>query len=88
MMYGLAWRACYGIWYGLAGLAWYIVWLLASHGIMVWPGELSIGYGLALRVSPSKVWPGGHRMVYGMAWRVPRGIWLWPDRQGMGLGIV
>ena len=21
--YGLAWRACYGIWYGLAGIAWW-----------------------------------------------------------------
>ena len=27
-------------------------------------------------------------MVYGMAWRASHDIWLWPGRQGMGLGIV
>ena len=58
MVYGLAWRACYGILYCLAGIAWCVV------------------------------WTGGHRMVYGMAWRASHSIWLWPGRQGTGLGIV
>ena len=34
------------------------------------------------------VWPGGYHMVYIMAWWASHGIWLWPARQGMGLGIV
>ena len=48
---------------------------------------------MALRSSHGIVWPGGHHIVYGMAWWVSHGIWLygiwlWPGRQGMGLGIV
>ena len=43
---------------------------------------------MALRSSHGIVRPGGHCMVYGIAWRASHGIWLWPGRQGMGLGIV
>ena len=48
----------------------------ATHGIMVWPGEPGMGYGMALRASHGIVWPGVHRMIYGIAWRASYGIWL------------
>ena len=80
MVYGLAWRACYGVWCGLVGIAWCMVWPVgpcmvynmawrASHGIMVWPGGPGMGYGMALRVSHGIVCPCGYRMLYGMTWR-------------------
>ena len=45
-VYGMVWRARHGIWYGLAGMAWYMVWSSghcmvygmawwASHGICI-----------------------------------------------------
>ena len=80
----MAWRASHGVWYGLAGLALYIVWS-GGHCMVLW-------YVLAWDM----VWPcghrmvqyGGHRMVYGIAWRASHGMLLWPGRQGMGLGIA
>ena len=79
------------LWYmdGLAGLAWYIVWP-GGHRMVLWlcPGGPGMGYGMALRASHGVVWPRRHRIVYGMAWWASHGIWLWPGRQDMGLGIV
>ena len=43
---------------------------------------------MALRASHGKIWPCGHRLAYDIAWRASHGIWLWPGRQGMELGIV
>ena len=74
MVYDLAWRVYYGIWYGFAGTALYMVWpggprmvysmaWWASHGIMVWPCVPCMGYGTVLRALHGIVWPSGHRMV-------------------------
>ena len=60
MVYGLALRACYGIWYGMAGIAWCMVWpresrlvysmaWRASHGIIVCSGRPDMGYLMTLR---------------------------------------
>ena len=66
-IYGMAWRAwhgiCYGltgIWYGLADMAWY----------MVWAGGHDMVYGMAWRVMAwLMVLPGGqwHGIWYGLA---------------------
>ena len=56
MVYGMAYRAWHGIWYGLEGMAGYMVWLAG----MAW-------YGVA-GMSLFMVWPGGHGMVFRMAW--------------------
>ena len=52
MVYGMAWRASHGVWYGLAGpcMVYRMAWQ-ASYGIMVWPGGPGMGYGMALRAS-------------------------------------
>ena len=74
--FGLA--SIFGIWCGLVGFAWCLVWpggprmvyimaWRASHGIMVWPGGPGMGYDVVLRASHGIVWPCGHRLVYGMA---------------------
>ena len=56
MIYGtcMAWRAwhgiCYsltGIWYGLADMAWYMVWPGWRH--MIWPGGNGMVYGMTWR---------------------------------------
>ena len=76
----MAWQARHGtkhsIWYGLAGMAWYIV-RLGGQGMvygMAWWARLDIWYGLAA-MAWYTLWPGGHHMVYGMAWRTSHGIW-------------
>ena len=61
----MAWHV---IWYGLAGIAWYI---------MAWQASRSIWYGLAgeaLGLALYMVWPDGHSMIYDMAWRPWQGI--------------
>ena len=66
---------------------------------MVWPSGHDMLYSIALRAWHGiwfglasmlwyMVWSGGHRIVYGMAWRASHDTWLWPGRQGIGLGIV
>ena len=42
MFYGMTWRACHGLWYGLVGMAWYIVWPGGHAGYMVQPS----GHGI------------------------------------------
>ena len=32
MLYGMTWRACHGLWYGLVGMTWYIVGLGGHAG--------------------------------------------------------
>ena len=56
IVYGMALRcmASHSVWYGLAGLACYIVWP-GGHRMVLW-------YGLAGLVW-DMVWPCGHRMV-------------------------
>ena len=53
----------HGIWYGLAGKKW----------CMVWPSGHGMIYGMAR--AWYMLWPGGHHMVYVMAWRTSHGIW-------------
>ena len=36
MVYGIDWRASYGIWYGMTGIAW----------SMIWPGRHGIVHGM------------------------------------------
>ena len=40
MVYSMAWRVCHDIWYGLMGMARY----------MVWPYGHGMGYGMGLMV--------------------------------------
>ena len=59
----------HGIWYGLLGMAWYVVWP-GGHGRtygMAWRTWHGIWYGLA-DMALYMVCPLGHGMVYGMAW--------------------
>ena len=59
MVYGMAWQARNGIWYGLVGMAIYMVWL-GGHGMvyaMVWQASHGIWYGLA-DIAWYMVWPG------------------------------
>ena len=60
-IYGTAWEAWHGIWYGLAGMALFMV-LPGGHGMV---------FGMAWEVSKAwcMVWTGVHGMVYVMAWR-------------------
>ena len=52
MVYGMAWWARHDIWYGLADIAWYVVWPgEVCHGI--WKGIVLH----ALRQSRSVEWP-------------------------------
>ena len=63
MLYSMGWLARYGIWYGLTGMAWYMLWPGGMGWYVVWPGG-NTWYSL---------WSGGHDMVYGMdlrAWHV------------------
>ena len=70
----------HGIWYGLAGTTWYIVWPTGHKAwYMAWPGRhdriygtaweawRGIWYGLA-GMALFMVLPGGHGIVFGMAW--------------------
>ena len=34
MVYGIAWRTSYGIWYGMAGIAWSMVWPGMVYGMV------------------------------------------------------
>ena len=70
--HSLSWLARHGIYYGMMGMAWYVVWP-DGHG-MVWPGGHGMGKGMAWRVWHSiwydlegmswfMVWSGGHGIV-------------------------
>ena len=84
MVYGIAWRAWQDIWYGLAGMAWY----------MVLPGEVWDGIWCGLADDMYMVWPDRHVMVYGTAWWASNGICIGLARCGMvryclvGYGMV
>ena len=45
----IVWRAYHGIWYGLAGIAWYMTWSGGNSMVycMVWSGGHGIVYGMA-----------------------------------------
>ena len=48
MVYGMAWQASYGLWYGLAGNAWHSMAWQAMHGILygiICPCGHGMGYG-------------------------------------------
>ena len=48
-MYDTVWRAWHGIWYGLAGMAWYMLWS-GGHAIVngtAWWATLDICIGMA-----------------------------------------
>ena len=64
MVYGLAWRACYGILNSLAGIAWYMVWPCGRAWYRVWPGghRMVLLYGL-VGLARDLLWPCGHRIV-------------------------
>ena len=86
VVYGMVLRAPHGIWYGLAGLAWYIVWFGGLRMVysMAWRALHGISCGLTGIAWYSMAWRALHGIWYGLAGI----IWLWPGRQGMGLGIV
>ena len=79
MAFGTAYRIWHGISYGLAGMAWYIV----------WPGEHGMVYGMVLRARNGICygfvgmawymvllsWPD---MVYNIAWRDMEWYMVWP----------
>ena len=70
VVYVMAWRDWHGIWYGLVGKEWCMVWPV-GHGMiygMAWRPWHGIRYGLA-GILWYMVWPGGRRMIYGMVWR-------------------
>ena len=56
VLYVLAWRAWHGMWYGLTGITWYILW--PGGYCMVWPDGHGMVYVMAC----------GHGMICGMAW--------------------
>ena len=64
MLYGMTWRACHGSWYGLAGMAWYILRPGGHEGYMVPPSGHGTGYGLVHMVW-YMVWLCRHCMVHG-----------------------
>ena len=82
---GMAWWAKYGIWYGLArhsmvygmaGMAWYMIWLVGMAWHMVWPGGHNMVYGMVWRgIAWYMAWPGNAwlGLWYGlveMAWYI------------------
>ena len=67
--------AWHNIWYGLVGIAWYMVWPGGQrmvYGMACW-AQHDIWYGL-VTMAWYMLWPGWHHMVYGMAWRTSQGI--------------
>ena len=88
MVYSMAWRVCHGIWYGLMGMAWYMVWPYGhglGHGMVLWyslvdmawymviVGRHGIWCGLS-GMAWYMVWLGMPCMVYGLAWKAWHGI--------------
>ena len=76
----------HGIWYGLAGITWYMVWP-TGHGMvhdMAWQAWHCLWYGLAgmarYLIWPGRAWRcicyylGRHGMIYGITWRAWHGI--------------
>ena len=45
-IYGMIWQAWHGIWYGLAGMAFFMVCLVVWHGIWYGLGEHGVVYGI------------------------------------------
>ena len=69
MVYSMAWQALHGImvwpglawhgiWYGVAGIAWY----------MVWPGGHHMVYGSARHGACHSIWYGLAGMAWCMVW--------------------
>ena len=84
MVYGMAWLAWHGIWYGLAGKAYG----LTRHGVVYgipWRAWHGIRFGIVgmawymIRHGGNRiwymVWPGGHGMLNGMVLWEYHGIW-------------
>ena len=93
MVYGIAWCARHDIWYGLAVMAWYMVWPCrhhmvygmawrASHGIWLWPGRQGMGFGIVY----SMAWRAWHGMCYGLACK--EWCMVWPGAHGMIYGMA
>ena len=98
-IYGMIWQAWHGIWYGLAGMVFFMVCLVVWHGIWYGLGEHGVVYGITwVDMAWYMVWPGRNDIVYGMsggmAWylvwpgRVWRGIWYYLGRHGMVCGMA
>ena len=89
MVYGIAWRAWHGIWYGRVGMAWHMVWPVGHNMVqgMVWRG---IAWYIPW---PGNAWHGvwyslwaRHDIWYGladMAW-----FMLWPGGHHMVNGMT
>ena len=88
MVYSMAWRVCHDIWYGLMGMAWYMVWPYGhgmGYGMVLWYSLVDMawymvivgGHGIWCGLSGMawyKVWLGILGMVYGLAWKAWHGI--------------
>ena len=70
-MNGIAWRAWQDIWYGLVGMAWYMVLLgeVWDYGV-AWPDDMY----MVRPVRHGMVWSSGYGMVYGVVWQALHGI--------------
>ena len=89
----MAWRPSHGLWYGLVGIAWYMI-MACQTRCGAWH---SIWYGL-VGIAWYMVWPGGQRMVYGKACWARHDIWyglvtmawymLWPGWHHMVYGMA
>ena len=66
IVYAMIWRAWHGIWYGLAGEEFCMVWTSGHSMIYGMDWRPWHGYAMAWQYM---VCSCGHRMGYGMAWR-------------------
>ena len=65
MVYGIAWRASHGVWYGLAGLAWLIVWP-GGRCMVLWYVLVGLAWDMAFLAAIA---------LYSMVLRTSHGIW-------------
>ena len=74
MVYHMGYRAWPGMWYGLEGMA----------GYMVWPGRYAVLYGMAWQAWHC-LWYGLAGMAWYLVWpgRAWHGIWYFLGRHGM-----
>ena len=89
MAYGLSWLACHGIWNGLVGMAWYVIWP-DGHDIVygiawrAWYGERYGLEGMAqYMVWPDDAWHGIWYILVGMACYM-----VWLGGHGMAYGMA
>ena len=83
MVYSMAWRVWHGIWYGLTGIACYMVWPYRhgmGHGMVLWNSLVDMawymvmvcGHGIWYGLSGMAryiLWLGVPGMVYRLAWQ-------------------